>query len=471
MVSLYPPDIMAHHVDLRNKLTQSEQTMRAHEAVCTGRPLNTDMAIFFEGVQQSNAVSEDMHEDQEHDTTEIEEHGLEAEMMAKFDLYSSDDDDESRLTNNSDKLRIQKEKRSNKSAKKTTQFEGIDLVELTIDQIVKKAKYAVLVNYANDSCEEDELLLSEDESEDLGTGKRSRGTETNTDDQESIEWIIVEVVDVLESEKHVRAKVFKMEGQNWYQCKDDSQRKKKKGILVEKFAVESFLCVVEFGKTNIHRPDKRSAALITACMQRWNNNDDEDDMEEFAVTAIVDHRISSCGNFMEYEVEWDSCEQTTWEPITGLTNAHEQLRLYEAKNLTAKTLEIGTRIMIAATAKLLSNQHQIEFFHFKGSRLARSISYFGIEDMERLTTTSDGEDRWLNSTIMSWHSQSLPFGQDRCWVVFSPYAVTKFRQGVSDKLPGGFVDDFYTSSKCRHWFIPVSWQEYRIPRYSSMIVV
>jgi hypothetical protein len=463
LVSLYPPEIKDSHDLLRQKLNQCEQTMRAHEAVCTGRPSNKDMKIFFNLVWQSITLTNDvLEEDYEPETIDNEETVLAAEMMAKFDLYSSDDDDESRVTNNSDKLRKQKEKRFSKSAKKTTQFEGTDIADLTIDKVIKKSKYAVLVRYENENHEEEEF--NEDE---FGEGsKRTCGTEQGRDEQDSFKWIIVEVVDILEEEKHVRAKVYKMLGLNWYPCLDDSKKgKKKQTTLVEKFAVESFLCLVNFGSTHPHRPDKRSAAMITACMQRYNYNDDVDDFQEFEVTAILDHRIAASGNFIEYEVEWGGSGETTWEPLTSLTNAHEQLRLYEATNLDSKILENGSRIMIAATAALLSNHHQIEFFHFQGSRLARSNNYFGIEDMNRLTTTSDGEHRWLNSTIISWHSQLTSAGQDRSWVVFSPYAVTKFMQSVSDKLQGGFVDDCYTSSTCRHWFIPVSWQGNNIPRY------
>jgi len=394
-------------------------------------------------------------------------------MLAKFGMYSSDDEDESRVTNNKNNRELNKEKkrRSSKCAKNGEDVK--EMTDLTIADIVKGEKYAVLCrydgasdssgeDYGGDESTDDDIPLSE-----VGKrGKRHRGKTSTPPHDAIVSWIIVEVVDVLENEEDVRAKVYKESGKNWYPCKDDTKSGKKQPVLVEKFPVESFLCLVSFLKSKKHQLDHQSSTLIAAFMQRLHGTDSDADLEEFGVRQIIDHRVCVGGGFVEYKVEWDSGGEPTWEPLSALAHAQENLRMYESLHLNSKTLGTGTRIMVAATPLLLTNRHQIQFFQFQGSRLARSVNYFGIDEMTRLTTTSsDRNTWWLNSTILSWYSNSLRLQQQSQFVVFSPYAVIKFMHSTLEKLQGGFVDASYTDMKCRRWFIPISWQGDGIPRY------
>jgi hypothetical protein len=204
--------------------------------------------------------------------------------------------------------------------------------------------------------------------------------------------------------------------------------------------------------------------MISLFLARTGCSDFED-LKEWVVAKILSHRICATESFMEYEVLWKTGE-ATWEPLSNLNSASELLRIYESTHLDSKALAIGSRVMLAATPALLSNNHQIGFFQFSGSTKTQTFSYFNECDMDRLITRSANDvDKWINSTIMSWysHSRNLEL-KGKSWVVFSPYAVTKLMQTANSQLKEGFVDKFYKSHECQFWIIPISWSNMIIPR-------
>jgi hypothetical protein len=122
--------------------------------------------------------------------------------------------------------------------------------------------------------------------------------------------------------------------------------------------------------------------------------------------------------------------------------------------------------MLSTTSLLLSNRHQIEFFHFDGKKNAHSINNFTEGDMEVLTTSSANQHaKWINSNVFNWFVYGTRTASaSKTWAVFSPYSFTKFMQGTIAEFTTGFVQDYYKSQSCRYWMIPINWSGNSIPR-------
>jgi hypothetical protein len=478
-VASYNAELTSKHQEFYRKKVDSEREMRRHEETCLNRPENLDMKNFFEMVHTSVTLPAQAAPRIEQD--EEGENDLEAELLAEFGKYSSDEEDESRVTNNDDKQNRRKNLKSTKARKPCSAIDQ-ELVDLEEDDIVVKNKYAILVAYdgGQESEEDSDKTTSSDDEQNLGdiyrhqkihgNGGTKRAAPQLVRRASKVSWIIGEVVEVQKGTGGgVRVKVFKEVDQNWYEVEDDSKQAKRgrtKPTLVEKYSVHNFLCAVVFNKTtHKHRPNKASSELIKAFLARENYDPQGSTLVEWNVEDITDHRRSDNGLFMEYRVKWTFPNGNSWEPIQSLSNCGELLRLYESKHLGSKTLGIGTRLMLSATPKLLSNHHQIEFFHFKGNKSLRVLNYFGVEDMNRLMTPStNSQDSWVSSNILTWFISGCISSSLSPWVLFSAYSFTKFKGGISDRFDAGFVDQSYSKKSCKHWMIPINWSGYEIPR-------
>jgi hypothetical protein len=401
-----------------------------------------------------------------------------AELMSTMGNFSSDDDDESRVTNHSgNQAKQRKHSKGKKSSKKTSTVGGQELVDLEIQDIVPLTKYAILL-YEEEEDQDNELFGDIDDDEVLVAGdnttahKRARPDTQAAKSKPKMTWFVGQAMSVQKEGEHVQVKVFSKQGDNWYpQLSDDAQPKKKKGskkpesYLVQKFSVSNFLCRVDFPKKK-HYPDKSSNTMIAAFTNKADYECDETFVMEYNVEDIFNHRLSETGLFMEYYVKWSSSEES-WEPLESLSNCVDMLRKYEGKHLDSKALQKGSRVMIASTSHLMNNRHQIEFFQFKGKQTSKASNYFTFEDMWRLTSPSvQPRDKWVSSIIMIWygHTLSKVNQSSHTCAIFSPHATTKFMQGTNEILQSGFVEEHYCEATCQYWLIPINWSGYTIPR-------
>ena len=161
-VASYPPDLKTRHVAFYEQTRASEASMRAHEEDCQNRPINRDMASFFEMVHTSVTTPEPVVASAA--DNDKPDDALVAELLADFGTYSSDDDDESRVTNDNEKQQKRKSTREAKTSKRTAGYEGT-LADLTIEDIILRRKYAIMETYENDTASEGEGQEHDDNAE------------------------------------------------------------------------------------------------------------------------------------------------------------------------------------------------------------------------------------------------------------------------------------------------------------------
>jgi hypothetical protein len=495
----YPEETRIVYRTFYENVKVSEKLMRAHEQSCEERPVNTDMRVFFEMVERSVGIVV-IDEDDLQQSDEDTDGGELAEELAlmRADGYSSDDDDESRVTNNSGHLLKQrKHSKAKKILKMSSTKGGKELVDLEIQDIVMNVKYAILLCEDEDQDEaedeDEDQDVDEDEDEILAAQKNTSKSKRSLEKSESVKskpkmsWFVGQAMAVQYEDNHVRVKVFSQRGKDWFpQYNDDDEevavpvvsgnkkkkkkKKKQRPFLIQKYSVSNFLCRVDFKKGK-QCPDKKTLDMVADCMDKAECEWDENFVQEWSVVSILDHRLSTCGHLMQYNVKWTTDEET-WEPLESLRNCADLLRNYEGKHLDSKSIQRGSRLMIACTASLMSNRHQIEFFQFKAEHCLKGMNYFGQRDMQCLTTTSAlMRARWATDIVLLWHGQATMADivieankSSKVCAIFSPHAVTKFMQGTNETLHVGFVGSNYCEKACKYWLIPISWCQQTIPR-------
>lgn len=469
-VRCYPPDVLTTYSNLYAASKAAQAALAQQEDGCEDCPLNKSMQIFFEACEKyvSNRARDEVAEHGDDDDSN-EHNAWKQALASKYTLYSSDDDDVTRVVNSAGHQAQRKAKGSRSAKTAKPDASERENPRLATEDLKVRGLYAVLVEYDEGSTRGG---IGDDESGDDDVTiqqhcrKRNKNETCQDELEERVTWIIVEVLSVNNDEECARAKTYSQRDNKWYVNLSTSEAGRSgKKPLVEMFQLESFMCPVTFGKKGSvynNRPDRESAKRIEECVRRFQSNrgvaSEEDSTNEWEVEAVIDQRITKF-DIIEYHVKWSNGENS-WEPRENLANCDKALKAFAKKTGTsgAEKVSKGTQLLMSVTPQMLGNRYAIDYFSFSiNNRTNNRKSYcLSGDTMSRLASdTPRQRDRWINTEALLWHTSLLNNQRDAksTWAVLNPYCVHKLLEVANDELVYAPAD-YLTRSQ---WMMPMNW--------------